>query len=541
MSAGGGESGRATPVALLAVPSRVAFVTLTALFCGVFCWLGLGNNDPGSPDSVRNLVAARRIYSGLGFTSQVVGQLWIRESIPGPEASRTPGLPFLLAGMFALAGPSLAVPVLLNVALVALTGIVLRRSIALHLRSSGIEARLGAVLSNTAGLVFLLSRNYELVSSWNNNLLTLLAAIGLLLAAGERGRNAHPGRQAVVWSIWVAGLAYVKYTYLPAGGLLGLWFLAAGARHRGAVRATAACVSYLVLVGVLLLPYASYNLRHFGVPLYSPYAAMRVAYRWGRTAHGRSVRFDRPMSIAERFAPWGMREKVQLIRAEMDYHPRTMAAIAWLNPGVVALGLLCCRGLRRSDLRQCVAAGALALTGYAECAVISRLEFRYLWPVFPCLLFVASISVGRYLSGAPVGAPSPAVRRTQAAVMLLAVITALWSIRPWLGAASVGPRVGSIPTLRSVPTPQYAQAVRELTPGNARILTEEPWNVAWWTERDAVIAPFGTKRDLEEVLAFYHPEFYLSLRNEAEVGFEAQQLSLIKRGGGFRLYRVIGH
>lgn len=69
-------------------------------------------------------------------------------------------------------------------------------------------------------------------------------------------------------------------------------------------------------------------------------------------------------------------------------------------------------------------------------------------------------------------------------------------------------------TLARTDTPSWVVAARAI-PADAVVLTNDPFSVAWWSNRNAVIIPRGTVSELDQVLARYRPSYYLDTSGTA--------------------------
>ena len=186
--------------------STRAFHAILALFVAASAALAWANNSPGSADSCANLTLARNIVQGHGYVSFGVGQLWEPQPIPSPETIKPPGLAYLTASLFALFGTSLAIPVALNAIAIIADALLLR---------TAITWTSGKRLGNYAGLLVLVSRNYELVSLWNNNILTTLHSSLLLVAASRRRGLRDGGDPGDPFRLRVSDEAHVPAQWRP--------------------------------------------------------------------------------------------------------------------------------------------------------------------------------------------------------------------------------------------------------------------------------------------------------------------------------------
>ena len=153
-------------------------------------WVAAMNRSVGTWDAAANLVTARNMAEGRGFTTEMVQDLVVPHELPGPETVRAPGAIYVIAAVFRMTGVNLATLVILYDAWIVLSAIVLR-------------AAVGQVaprwLANIAGLLMLLgANNYVIVPYVNNNLLVLLTVLALWLAAWVHRTSAHGWWIAVV-------------------------------------------------------------------------------------------------------------------------------------------------------------------------------------------------------------------------------------------------------------------------------------------------------------------------------------------------------
>src|SRR5687768_14026753 len=103
------------------LPARAAFWWLTFLFWTVAAlilsagiWYAATTRTAGIWDAVANLVAARNIAEGNGFTTDFVQDLVVPHELPGPETVRAPGAIYVIGALFRLTGVNLATPVIVN-------------------------------------------------------------------------------------------------------------------------------------------------------------------------------------------------------------------------------------------------------------------------------------------------------------------------------------------------------------------------------------------------------------------------------------------
>jgi len=504
----------------------LAFRGVLAAFVGLTLLLARDNNSPGSSDSCGNLVAARNLVKGRGYVSNGVGELWVPHRLPFPETVRPPGLPYLLAALFRVFGVSLAVPVLLNGATVVLTAFALRRAIV----DSGSQ-----FIGDFAGLLVLLSYNLEMVSIWNNNLLASCVAVLLSLAARRDVSTAGSRWYAIALATTSAVGFLLKPTFLLSAIPFCVFVLGTeGQRSQRSRRA-----DLVVFIGVFLTltsVYWALNLFRHGDAFYSPsFASSRLAVRYGVLGTGtwRTVRFGRPMTYNEvvRSVGW-----LNLLLIDLKMMAKTVFYSVCMNPAlaVIAAGsMVLWRGVRWRDY----AGVAFLMLGVVfEVGVYNHHESRYLWPLYPCLLFQSWLTVRDFNDwGSNQMSPDLAarVRRSFVAFAVMAVlISGLGALEAWRQA------------FRSArqPTPPWVIAVSRL-PHPSVVLTSDVGSVLWWTDRKSVLCPLGSRNDLFDVITFYKTNMYLAIGDEdlpgSGVAFRAEDLKLLDQGVGWKLFRIV--
>jgi len=504
----------------------LAFWVAMAGFAAASVALARVNNAPGSSDSCSNLLLARNLVLGRGYVSTAVGDLWIARPIPFGETTRPPGLPWLLAAIFALTGVSLAVPVLLNAAAVAANALFLRGALA----RSGCPA-----MGDLAGLLILLSYDYEMVSIWNNNILAACHSAFLMLAAG-----AGPGRGRR-WT-WVALAACSAFGFLMKPtfilGALPFSILVLGSvGEKTRSRRLVEIAAFLALFSAITATYWGRNLLLYGEAMHAPsFSSSRLAIRYGVLGDDpwRVVRFGRPMTYGEVARSLGL---ANLLIVDAKMMAKTVLYSILMNPAVAA----CTAGLvlfwRPDRWRDYAGAGLLMAGVVFEVGVYNHHEFRYLWPLYPCMLYLAGLAV-RDFAAWGVGEMTP--RLAGRARLLLAALGASALLVGGFGAV-IGWQSG-FRTARQ-PAPAWRAALGRL-PDSAVVLGPDVASITWWTDRKAVICPSGSRGDLATVVALFHVDHYLAV-DDAErpgrgVAFQPADLTPIDRGEGWRLYRLRG-
>jgi Dolichyl-phosphate-mannose-protein mannosyltransferase len=510
-----------------AAATTLAFWVALAAFVVAASVLGSVNNSPGSADSCGNLVAARNLVLGRGFVSTAVGNLWVPVPIPSPETTRPPGLPWLLAGAFALAGVSLAIPVLVNAAAVALNALFLRRAVA-----RTCDPRAG----NLAGILILFSYDYEMVSIWNNNLLGACTSALLMVGAGRGGGpHRHPWLP-VSLAAWSAVGFLMKPTFLLNAVPFSLLVLGADlgkARSRRSVEV----VVYLALFVALTSVYWGPNLLRSGSLIDAPMVtSSRLAGRYGVLEPDtyRTVRFGRPMTYGEVARRLGT---ANMLIVDAKMMAKTVFYSICMNPAVAACATLLILFWRPARWRD-YAEVALLMAGVVfEVGVYNHHEFRYLWPMYPCLVMLSCLTVRDFGDWGASRMSDDLAGRFRTLFAFLGACALLIGAFGGLESWRQGFRTAG------QPSPAWVSALKRLPP-DAVVLTTDVPSVAWWTDRPAVICPVGSREDLSTVVTLYRANHYLALIDDEQPGrgvaFLGSDLSLLDQGPGWKLYRIKG-
>ncbi len=504
--------------------AALAFWLALAVFIAAAVWLSIVNQSPGSADSCGNLVGARNIVKGRGFVSIAAGSLWVFTPLPSLETTRPPALPYLIAAIFAVTGVSLAVPVALNAVAVVLNACLLRKNV---------TQTCGPDLGYLAGILILFSSNYEMLSIWNNNILA--ACTSALLLVGSR-------RQGTRWAdvVLLAAISALGFLMKPTFMLSALPYsclVLGGIEGQTRTKRTLEIFVYLSLFAALTSVYWGPNLWIHGQPLYSPsFTSGRLAERYGVLGADswHTLRFGQPMTYAEVVQKLGL---AGLLIADARMMAKTVFYMVCLNPLVFAsaTGLLL---FGKKDHWREILGPCLILSGiFFEVGIYNHHEFRYLWPMYPCLLTLTGLTVRGFRDWG-VSQMSPAlVGRFHAFFRFLLcgslLIGFAGCLETWRQAFQTARR----------PPPEWVETLRKL-PESAVILTADVPAVAWWADRKAVIDPVGDRRDLATVVNRYRADHYLSLTSdpsrEHRIAFQAEDLSELARGDGWTLYRIPG-
>ncbi len=482
------------------------------------------NQNPGSSDSCANLILARSLVTGKGYVTGGVGQLWVHRPLDAEDIVRPPGLPYLIAALFALGRVSLQVPVLLNCATVVATALMLRSVI----RRRG-DRRAG----DLALILILVSYTYEMVSIVNNNLLTA-CTVGLLYVGGLR-ESAWTTRIVMLAVISALGFL-LKPTFLLCAWPFAFLVLGTDVARRLPARISA-ITGYFALFLLLTSVYWGRNLLLYGDPLYSPpFGSVRLGERYGFLPLGsfRTVRFGRPASYSEVVQTLGLG---RLLLRDVKEVAKTLFYTICLNPAVALCAGTGVLFWKREGWRD-LAEPAVLIPGILfEVGVYNHHEFRYLWPIYPCLLLLAWTSYRGFADWGTTQMTAVLAQRFRSAFALLAagalMIGALGGIDLWARAYAEARRE----------PPAWIKVVHAL-PESSVVLTNDVGAVLWWAERRAVICPLGTRDDLATVIAAYRADHYLGVGDgalgERGVAFTKGDLEPLARGPGWALFRIVG-
>jgi hypothetical protein len=490
--------------------------------------LARANRNPGSSDSCANLILARNLAQGKEYAVGGLGELWIKRPIDAVDSIRPPGLPYLLAAVFAVTGVSLAVPVLINAVAVCVNALALRGAI----RNLG-----GRWAGDLAMALILLSTNYEMVSVLNNNILAACMSLLLFMATrrGDRSRGSFwfPAALAVCSAFGFL----MKQTFV-----LNAWpfaFLVLGSdvsksRGRRAFEVGVFLALFLAMTSVYWGP----NLLRHGEVFHSPsLASARLAARYEFLPNGpaRTLRFDKPASYGEVVRTIGLG---RLLLADVKQMAKTIFYSICMNPAVMLFAAAVVLFWQPSRWRDYAMVASLCAGIVFEVGVYNHHEFRYLWPMYPCLIFLAWLTVRDYeqWGKAQIGPALQARIRTAFALLGASalLIGALGGVENWRAAVGSARR----------PIPGWVASVKDRVDPSGVVLTSEVGPVIWWTGRRAVVTPLGPRDDLAVVIAAYQPGYYLGVGDEElpgrKVSFLDRDLDRIDRGEGWSLYRIVG-
>ena len=472
---------------------------LLVLVCAGFLFgiatLAPRNQSPGNPDSKTTLHLARNLVNGKGLVSLSVCQHVVPLPIPHPPVHRKPGTPLIVAGLYTLMGESFAVPVVMNAAFLL---------IALLLTVSAMGVAGIGWFRYVAGVLLLVSPNYELISAVSNNALMACAA-GLLLVGALRLQRSLDDAQFVLWTSLIGAAGFIlKPTFivtafpfvclLLGGPVLG--------RLREWWRPALLALAMLAAVAALTSPYWLPNVLHYGTPIVSVQPPLRLAERYGGWLHGtfQSVRYGEPVTFAEMLDAHGW---AGIVSREVNMWAYAVKSVVRQNPYVFALALV--GGLVAVSRRNWLWFAMALATGFSDfvfTAFYWAVEDRYLWPLYPGMLFLAGLAV-RDAPARLVSRESRETNRRLAWVAALVVALALaygarYAAHAWTRAFAEAAQ----------PEPEWLAAVDRI-PKDAVVLTTDPWSLALVGDRKAVIIPRGGREDLRAVMRMYRPDYVL--------------------------------
>ena len=506
---------------------RICFWLAVLLFIGAGARLAAANHSEGGWDSASNLIAARSVATGDGFTTIQVQDLVDPHPIPGRETVRAPGVVYLFAGVLRITHTWMKAMVWFNLVTILIAVFCLRGAV-------GLVAP--AWSADIAGLLLLANAaNYQLVPLVNNNALTAVTCIALLIVALARRRRLQGMRLAVACGAVGAAAFLVKQSYILGFAAFATILLASEVRYSWTRRAL-----HIVLAGTLMalfsIPYWLPNLREHGTPLYSPIQELRLPFRYGvipTETYQRVVYLGKTVpgyhAIAQMIGTRSM------LRRELDIVRMVPGALFGRGALVLVWAIAMLVFMRRRRWVLVLAALALAIPPFFD-AIWWVPEARYFFPVYPIAIFIGALAVTDYRwVERREFRPAARVRFRRAFTLLCALVaigTLLQTRWGWRSEFAMA----------RTPEPAWIPAVDGL-PADAVVLTTVPPQVSWWTSRPTVVEPEGTRADLVEVLRLYRPGFYLDLSPGARSNrppFAPNELEPIGSGAGWALYRLHG-
>ena len=457
----------------------------------------------GHADYADNAVRARSIVQGLGDTIPYVPQFYERlPNIARPAETWPPLQPWLIAVFFVFFGISTAVAKLPNVLLMA--GLI---ALTAWIGAWRWSRRVGVL----AALLLALTPLFFEYTIYPVNDLGFTFLFALFVVAAYRAWCAPRGQARARWRAvgpWLPEIAVGV-----AAGLLML------AKPSGAVLVAGAGVTALLLnrragqavpwrgcaiaAGVAALVYAPWAIRNlvtFGVPLhttesldvwilkYDPTQPTEGIYR---VFFGRNLPHPR-LLIGYGYDHFLNVQWQQFVRLWADLSGG--ALVPRLLLPFVALGLLL-GASRRPGLGALLAGAAISYTLFIQ--VYWHYELRYFVVFAPWLLLYAASGI-EWLSDALAVWFAAVWQRALVPLLVAALLLAV--IVPQ--AQEIGVRAeANTGGNQAVVLAKWLEAN---TPPDAVIMTRNPWEIAWHSNRRTVMLPLGTRAEIDDVIRQYN-------------------------------------
>lgn len=483
--------------------SRAAPAVAAAIACGAFFAASLLSTPGGvapAPDSLHYANVARNLLRGNGFQVDIIEyHIGLREDVRHIPEHHGMLRPLALAPIFAAYGEDPALLRAPGLAYLALTGFV---GFLLARRLFGIAA--GAV-----ALLLILGDHLLWVAALNGSDDMGFAFFCLCaLAALERGLRGG-GEAWFVLAGLAAGFGLLEKqigVFLPA--VLALPLLAGWRSQRStALRRSALAFAPFTLCLALYVVRNQLSYGHPGFLLYPMHLVFHVGgpeglYRLfpATLAPGEVMAMIGPANVAafavEQLGVFA-REVVGLpLPGAHGNFPRTNLLIAL---GFASLALLA-----RAQPRFCLLWGACALGGLAFVAGLWHVYIRFFAFLVPLAAVALAGALALAARGVGAGAPRAALR---AAALCAAVL-------PLLAGASVARTFATAlsPPPGSTPPSVCADALawlRSNASRDARVLSLDPWAVAWHAERRGIMAPAGGVAPIARVVRHYGARYLL--------------------------------
>ena len=426
-----------------------------------------------TPDGAEFLDIARAIQRGQGFVTQQAWPAWLNPpQLPTPEPFKEPGYPFAIAMMASLAGGIFPAARALSL----LAGLLIPFATWALARRLWPDPRVALVAGLTgAASPILIAMSAAVLSE---STFTLLLTLAFAACAGESLADAALGGLALGLALLTRGQALIAIPALA-------WLLASRPAARGRRLALAAAVTILTLV-----PYAMWNLRHFGAPIHREMAGMGM---WpGADRFALLLSPDRPpgvfaylMTHRAAFVHFYVSGLSHFLRRTL--HHNVLGHISLLIP--LAIGAVV--GLRRGGRL-----GPLAL--YAAPTILLTLAIdwypRYFACVVPMLACAIALGVVWAIDRAgerrwgPVAAGT-VVALVAAVALILAAVRGVQESR----APSAFARE------RDAAEANAAWLQRRLAPGQA-VMAEIPAYWAWYGDRPVVSPVVADRERFEQVM-----------------------------------------
>jgi 4-amino-4-deoxy-L-arabinose transferase-like glycosyltransferase len=435
--------------------------------------------DPAhlTPDGAHFLDIARAIQRGQGFVTREDWPAWLDPPrLPTPEPFKEPGYPFAIAALAPLVGGIL--PAARGLSLLA--GLLIpfaTWALARRLWPDRRVAWVAALAAAASPVLIAMSAAVFAESTF-----TLLLTLAFAACAGASLADAALGGLALGLALLTRGQGLIAIPALA-------WLVASRPGGRGRRLALATAVAALTLV-----PYAMWNLRHFGAPGHRELAGMGV---WpGADSFGLMLSLDRPpgalayvIAHPAAFVHVYWNGLARFLRHTLQHH--LLGQFLLLAP--LALGVAV--GLRR-DGRL----GPLAL--FAAPAVLLALSIDWYPRYFECVVPMLAIAVALGVVWAidrvgdrrwgPLAARHVVALAAAGALVLAAVRGVQESPSPSAFARERAAAEADAPWLRT-----------RLAPGEA-VMAEITAYWAWYADRPVVFPVVANRDRFEQVMRRFH-------------------------------------
>jgi hypothetical protein len=435
-----------------------------AWIVGVWLW---ARNAPLPPDAAAYGVIARNLVRGDGYTESFI------PFHPGPyeSVSHLPDLhgllaPALLAPLFSILGPSAAalrIPSTLAGAGIALVVFALARRL-----FGAAPAFLAALLVLARPSVFY---NAALGTDETGFTLLALATVGVLVVA------AHEHRPRLLLAAGLlAGIAILEKPtgiFLPVLGLIALVLVG---------RTPSSATAVLGLLGPPILAFAAYLARNQLAHGSLDFRFGGLEWIWKDSAfEGMNAVYQRAPTTLETVQRLGLRRVLEITGAQLAWFARATFALGPVVPArlvdllafvavpafMPSLALVPIPWLAaRVPALAALVIGTFVAAPAAVCT-LWHAEPRYFVIFIPLAALVLAGTIGRFRAG-------------RVAMLVLVLASAIGLVRSARLLAGRPPH-----PCRAVLEKMSAEGIQ------GRILTFDPWVVAWLADREAVMIPSG--------------------------------------------------
>ena len=430
-----------------------------------------------TPDGAHFLDIARAIQRGQGFVTQEDWPAWLDPPrLPTPEPFKEPGYPFAIAALAPLVGGIMPAARWLSLLAGLLTPFA-TWALARRLWPDRRVAWVAALAAAASPVLIAMS-----AAVFSESLFTLLLTLAFAACAGASLADAALGGLTFGLALLTRGQALIAIPALA-------WLLASrpGGRGRRLALATAAAV-------ITLVPYAMWNLRHFGAPVHRELAGMGM---WpGADSFRLMLALDRPPGVlAYAIAHPAALVHVyasglpRFVRGTLQHH--VLGHFSLLVP--LALGVAV--GLRRG--------GRLApLALFVAPAVLLTLSIdwypRYFDCVVPMLAIAVALGVVWMIDRARDRRWGPFTARH-----VIALATAIALVVAAVRGVQESPSPSAFGRERAAAEADAPWLRTRLAPGEA-VMAEITAYWAWYADRPAVFPVVANRDRFEQVMRRLH-------------------------------------